>query len=100
MSTEGLPFLVKSNSGEINTSLFVDNDLLNILIKNISSRKLIDNLSIKLDISSILNIKNVPIQFDITHSNNIIFDIIPTKFYVESSDYNLGENWKSKLFIQ
>ena len=97
MSTEGLPFLVKSNSGGINTSLFVDNDLLNIFIKNINSSKLIDNLSIKLDISSILNIKNVPIQFDIIHSNNIIFDIIPAKFYVESSEYNLGEKLEIKV---
>ena len=46
MSTQGLPFLVKSNSGDINTSLFVDNDLMSVFIKDISSRKSIDNLSI------------------------------------------------------
>ena len=95
-SSDGLPFIINFDSGKTNNNIIAKNNSIQILIEEINPNNLSDEISIQLDIPTILNKINVPKQFNIHSSAEITIEILPLQFYIQSEELNLNKKLENK----
>jgi len=90
-SINKLPFKVIFNSGITNNNLISESNKVNVKLEKLIPKMPSDILTLQLDLLSLLNIDNLPTQFDLINSSSTTIDIIPLNIFIDSDEKNLEE---------